>query len=388
MHILIIPSFYPDKSHPTRGIFIRNQALAIKKAGNKVGVLVAPQMITMSDVFQFWGQLLNPHLDIYNDRGIKTYYPRHWSFYPSIFTKECFIRRSSNYFRNVLMEYINDVGRPDIFHAHNMMYGGIITSYMTKKFDIPFVLTEHSSAFLNGSINEWKVPYIKRTLRNADVVLPVSKALSNLLGTYQKPRIISVMGNIVNANLFNLPEEPNPMDPFVFSSIGYLIPRKRFDYLIKAFYNAFYRENVILNIAGDGPERNALEKLVHKLDLTSQVNFAGFLTPKEISLLIKNSHIVVSASQVETFGVTLIEAMACGRPVIATRSGGPEDYVTENNGILVPVANMHALSKAMRKIRRTWDQFDPESIRAQCISRFSEKAIVSRLENIYASLLK
>lgn len=85
----------------------------------------------------------------------------------------------------------------------------------------------------------------------------------------------------------------------------------------------------------------------------------------------------------ETFGVTLIEAMACGKPVIATRSGGPETFVHDDNGLLVPTGDVEALADAMRQMAKTYHQYDPDAIRADCVARFSEDAFVRSVAQLY-----
>lgn len=93
------------------------------------------------------------------------------------------------------------------------------------------------------------------------------------------------------------------------------------------------------------------------------------------------------ASRFETFGVVYAEALACGLPIIATACGGPEMIVQEKNGFLVPVEDVAALSEALKKMYAQYEAFDSEEIRADCLRRFSEKAVVSRLRTVYESCL-
>ena len=92
-----------------------------------------------------------------------------------------------------------------------------------------------------------------------------------------------------------------------------------------------------LIIFGDGPESGALRALCAELGLYSRVSFRGHCPREELAEAYAAADCFVLASRSETFGVAYIEAMAAGLPVIATRCGGPEDFVTEENGILIPV---------------------------------------------------
>lgn len=95
----------------------------------------------------------------------------------------------------------------------------------------------------------------------------------------------------------------------------------------------------------------------------------------------------VLPSRYETFGVVYIEAMASGKPVIATACGGPDDFVTQENGLLVPVGEVSALARAMQQMMTSRHQYDSDKIRESVQSRFSSQAIAGQLEQIYSAVL-
>ncbi|MFP4324030.1 MAG: glycosyltransferase, partial [Anaerolineales bacterium] len=89
----------------------------------------------------------------------------------------------------------------------------------------------------------------------------------------------------------------------------------------------------------------------------------------------------------ETFGVTLIEAMACGRPVVATRSGGPQGFITPQTGLLVPRNDEIALAEALQTIHKTYEMYDPHVIRAYAERHFSTAAVAEQLQAIYQEVM-
>ena len=93
--------------------------------------------------------------------------------------------------------------------------------------------------------------------------------------------------------------------------------------------------------------------------------------------------VFVLPSLYETFGVVLIEALAAGKPVIATRCGGPESIVNDENGLLVAPANSDALGRAMRQMVEAIDRFNKDIIRSDCIARFSRQAVIEQLGRVY-----
>ena len=100
------------------------------------------------------------------------------------------------------------------------------------------------------------------------------------------------------------------------------------------------------------------------------------------------ANVFVLPSHHETFGVVVIEALALGKPVIATRCGGPESIIESGDGLLVPTNNIEALAQAMAEISSHMDQYDPVDIRERCRIRFGEEAIVSRLIEVYQDVSK
>jgi glycosyltransferase involved in cell wall biosynthesis len=96
----------------------------------------------------------------------------------------------------------------------------------------------------------------------------------------------------------------------------------------------------------------------------------------------------VLSSRVETFGVVVVEALATGMPVIATRSGGPECIVTLDDGLLVGVGDVEGLGEAMVRLRDTVSRYDASDLKARCATRFGEAAFVSAVEGVYERVIK
>jgi glycosyltransferase involved in cell wall biosynthesis len=181
----------------------------------------------------------------------------------------------------------------------------------------------------------------------------------------------------------------NDKDVFIFLNIAGLDPKKNHSTLLDAFARKFKgKNNVRLKIGGDGPLRKQLETKAKDLEIERQVIFTGLLSREKVLWEMKNCDVFVLSSTFETFGVVLIEALACGKPVIATKSGGPEDIVNPKNGYLVPIKDVSALAKIMENIYLNIDKFDPYLIRKDCLSRFGEDAFVPRLHSIYTRLLR
>ena len=164
-----------------------------------------------------------------------------------------------------------------------------------------------------------------------------------------------------------------------------MVKIKNTDVLIKAFAKTFSdNDEVELLICGEGPERKRLTVLIENLNLESKVRLLGQQSRTELASLYESSNVFVLVSQSETFGVAYVEALASGLPVIATRSGGPLDFVNSSNGILVEVSDLDNIAKALNKMSQQWQDFDRKKISANISRKFAPKRVVEQIERIYS----
>jgi glycosyltransferase involved in cell wall biosynthesis len=128
--------------------------------------------------------------------------------------------------------------------------------------------------------------------------------------------------------------------------------------------------------------------LAKDLGIAGQVIFAGRISRDGVLELLRRCDSFVLASRVETFGVSVVEALALGVPVIATRSGGPESIISDEDGFLVTPDKVDELSDAMKKMVADRERFDSFAIRRRCAGRYSEKVVVERLLGIYKTAVE
>ena len=114
----------------------------------------------------------------------------------------------------------------------------------------------------------------------------------------------------------------------------------------------------------------------------------GHKSKQEIVALLQDSDIFVLPSQSETFGVAYIEALACGLPIIATDCGGPQDIVTNSNGILIPINDQQALEQAIIQMTSNLSSYNHESIAEDCQNRFSSNNVAKQITQILEQTIK
>ena len=387
MHILLIPSWYPSVEHPIGGIFFREQALALQKAGHRVGVLVAPALRSKRDLLLTRkASDLSGIRTLEEDQGLPTYRTSQIAWFPGFLpwnNAQLIVRAGMGTFEM----YCRDHGIPDVLHAHSILYGGFLAARIGGSQQVPTVLSEHSSRILIDNLRSDQRKIVHLTLAEIDKALAVSAPLAQALEKHLPGCQVEVVENMVDTGYFTPGDGAPPGDEFIFCTIAGLEPKKGLDILVDAFARVFTGSPVRLRIVGDGSQRSALEEQVHASGIAAQVEFHGRLTREGVREALQQSHALVSASLVETFGISLIEALSCGKPVVATRSGGPQAIINQDNGILVQAADPVALAHGLQRMIREYQQFDPVQIRANCQATYSEKVIVNKLETIYESLV-
>jgi glycosyltransferase involved in cell wall biosynthesis len=189
-----------------------------------------------------------------------------------------------------------------------------------------------------------------------------------------------------------LSSNPSPLqmaDAFTFLNVALLTSTKRQDLLLRAFARAFdCDESVTLRIGGYGSEMKRLQKLTQDLGIGNRVTFLGKLDRAQVLDEMNRCHAFVLSSEFETFGMVVIEALSQGKPVIATRCGGPEDILHARNGILVRKNDEQALAGALVRMRADFPNYDRGRIRYDCLNRFSDGTVVTQLVSMYKDVLQ
>ncbi|WLR52862.1 glycosyltransferase [Bacillus tianshenii] len=384
MRVFIVPSWYPIKSKPIRGVFFQEQAQALQRHGMDVTVLYT-DMWSIKRL----GKYKEGKGVVFNREGIlNTFRYNGYNYFLGVPYVPYFIRYLR--LKKIYSLAVQTYGKPDIIHAHACNWAGIVAAKLAKEENIPFVITEHSSSIGRKSLNPYQEKLITKAFKSTGKLIAVSPTLKKDMRRITNGVPIDVIPNIVNVDVFKREDNTNlktQNSPFRFLSVAFLTYNKGMDLLIRAFATAFKGENVELVIGGDGKERIKLENLVNELDMHNQIIFLGSLSREQVIQQMGQCHAFVLASRYETFGIVYIEALACGKPIIATACGGPEMIVNETVGILVKNESVDELQNALTYLKDNFHLYDSEMIRKDCEARFSEKAVVKQIRQCYESLL-
>jgi glycosyltransferase involved in cell wall biosynthesis len=386
MHVLVIPSWYPQFDGDPGGSFFREQAIALSKRLNKVGVLFPNQRSLR--------ELINPAavpsgVISVQDQGTCLVQRQGYNWTPRInygIAQQWILHGLPLFKRYVALH-----GMPDVLHAHSALYAGLLAKAISEATGIPYLVTEHSTGYFAGNLSVWQLKTARTVFNSSAANVAVSKSLANLMeDQYQYRAPWNVVPNIVSEQFFKEPlllKEGERSTKFVH--VALLNPIKRQQVLIDAvrLCSEAGRSDLKLTIVGDGPERSALEKSVLSSGLEKQVFFSGMQPRAAISTVLADHDVFLLSSDYETFGVVVAEALAVGLPCITTDCGGPVDIVVTGDGVIVPRGDAHAMAKAMMEFAdRPRDKRDRLERRQRCANRFGEHGVCNSLIDHYRAI--
>ena len=291
MRILLVSQMYPGPDDPDLGVFVRRIELALRERGHEIDLAVVDR--------RAGGRRRD--LELLRDARAAAH------------------RR-----------------KPDVLYAHFLVPAGLIASLAS---DAPLVATAHGQDVRNiGSIRGVRTA-TRRVVRRAATVIAVSDYLRQELEAKVpeargKTEVVDCGVELDRFRVETRAAGPGP----AFLCIGSLTERKNVLRLARAFERL---GEGTLTFVGDGPVRPQLEG-------RPGIDLAGTVPPEEVPAWIARADVVCGPSLVEPFGEALLEALACGRPVVATRVGGPPEFVPQGGGVLVDPTDEEALAEALR----------------------------------------
>jgi len=416
MHVFIIPpeEFVPPRNH-FLGIFQYHQACILQNAGYKVGVLSVTQaysipMLVKSILFKFIGKKTGNNTDEMSLKQVLALANN------KLFNQDKFIQEEKvgdiNVFRvegfyymapsdytnsygwikaglAAFKKYVAKYGMPDVVHAHNAMYSGMLANAIKSIYKVPYVITEHSTWHARGLIKDKRLhKLLHRAYLKSDGVYAVSKPFCELLTSKFSGVTFDYFPNVLDPFLEAYKYNPvkKSSDDFVFLNIAELHPKKNHKLLINAFA-ALKKESKYAHaklwLAGSGSEHDAIKAQIESLQLQEDVIMYGLLSRQKILESIQQADSIVLSSDYETFGVVLIEGMLFGKPVITTKCGGPESFVNEACGILIDTGNESQLTKAMAWQIDNSTSYNADVIRNYTLEQFGAASFLKKIKEIY-----
>lgn len=401
MRVFILPSWCPTADQPLSGSFFVEQAHAM--------ALLRPDWIVAicqfdlarsrmpwrpSDVPQFVKDCLSiPQLErLEAQSGLHEY--RVWKPYLPRFGRQSKwvvnVKALASQAKLALDDFIQRYGTPDLIHAQAVYPGGAAAVALGKEYGIAVGLTEHLGPFPPPTLclaSGQVMPLVADTYAGASLCSAVSQSLVDRIRQLGLADEVTVLPNFL-PDLFGavVERQRSAERGFSFLSVGGPSHAKGTDVLLRAL--AKVSSDVTLRVVGDSSEMIFFRQLAADLGVSQRVQWLGAVPRDQMSELYQACDAFVLPSQGETFGIAFIEALAFGKPLIATRCGGPEEIVNAGNGLLVSLNSVNGLVAAMNDMVANAGLYKPEALREDFLARFSASAALARIEAWYLAVIR
>ena len=370
--------FVPRVKRSTWSIIMKENKIRVAVVSQSMniggGEIMAARLATYIDKEKFYVKLFIISKIKYNQ--ISNILDRSGIEYECLGLPTSFDYKSYKKFSRALLDF-----RPDIIHEHlDACYSWIWCILHNK----PLIATMHSDPYRRQSKRVAAVIKLKSLQGNLKII-GCSKMTRDLVQRCYniKNNQMGYIYNPISVSEFKLSEKCG--DTFEFVALGRLSEVKNYPLMINAFKKVLsVHDNIHLSIAGVGPLDEALKKLVSDLNLEKKISFLGNV--EDVPQLLKNSNALLLSSFSEACPMVVIEAMAAGLPIIATKVGGVPELVYDN-GFLVESGDVKGFAASMVKLIEDNDLFRNMSQKSYMYaSRYDKDTISKEYEDQYYDL--
>ena len=283
---------------------------------------------------------------------------------------------------------LKKINKPiDLCHAQSLIDAGFWAYALNKNFNIPYIFTEHNQLNFKG-LSRKKDKLLQKVIANASEKLVVSDDLIRQFATNDIFANFNKLGNTFDEACFTY--VPRNLSTFTITTIGAYTPIKDTKTLLNALQivDQTIHEKINFNWIGFNcwgtDNKEAVTNFCNAYQFKyMQLNLIESATKQEIAKNLQESDVLVSTSICETFGVSVLEALACGVPVICTNSGGVLEMVTTENGIICPIKDSEAVAKNILQIYNKQIVFDSKSLSEKIKLKFGSTTFREKLSEIY-----
>lgn len=385
-NVLWLCSWYPNELLPFEGDFIQRHARAVSICCN-VHVIYAIRdvkgVITKDVEVR---EIVDGNLK----ETIIYYYSR--TLIPKLLDKYLSLLKFKRVFKNAINKYLIADGNPDLIHVHTGMKAGLPAMWLSRKIKTPYVVTEHWTGFLPEAKESYQdlsahVKYNwKKLIQNAAGISAVSSYLAGSIKELLNTRVPVIIPNVVDVSVFS-PSSSQQKQKGRFIHISGLDFQKNPSHILEAL--AILKKSAYsFSLDVFGPEKKELKLLAKELDLFAEVHFYEEVPQKVLSGYLQQADALILYSRYETFGCVIIEANACGVPVIVSDIPVMREIVEENkNGILIKGEDPQALAERLIDFINGNLRFDSFAISSTTMAKYNYEKIGEEFFEWYKQVL-
>lgn len=388
LRLLTFSTLYPNAAQPNHGIFVENRLRHLVASGAATSTVVAPVPWFPSRNARFgqWARCAAAPAEEMR-HGIRVLHPR-YAAPPRLgmYTGPWALLRAG---RAALAQLHAEGARFDAIDAHYLYPDGVAATWLAREAGLPVVITARGSD--TSQLPRFAVPHrlIGTAIREADALIAVSAGLADeLVALGASPGKVTVLRNGVDLGGFAPPADRVALRAElglsgpVILSVGHLIERKAHHHTIGALAEL---PGTSLLIAGEGPERGALVALAQRLGVAERVHLLGARPHGELAKLYGAADALVLASTREGWANVMLEAMACGTPVVAGPAWGSREAISAREaGLVLDEVGPAPIAAALRQLLA--NPPERQSTRAHA-ERFSWEATTRGQADLFGRVL-
>ncbi len=376
INVLFINSWYPNKIKKHNGKFIREHAKSVSEFCT-ITCLQVQGVSEQKDKFIIDKTMCNNVLEI------TIYYKK-----PNTFNLLKKKKRQHQAFKLGFEQLKNKV---DIVHLNVIFPAGFFALYLKKKYGIPFIITEHNTAFLKEGITNFSFiqkKIIKNISKKASALCPVSTQLQNAMQDFGIKGNYYVIPNVIDTNIFTF--KPKSISNKIrFLHVSTLNnAHKNYKGILRAFKNIVDKNaNFILTIMSSTNMKEA-KKYALKIGLpNNNIQFIPNKTSLDVAKAMQNNDVFVLFSNFETFSLVVAESLCCGTPVIATKVGIIPKIINKNNGLLVTVGNEKMFFNKLLKMFKNYKKYKHKNISDTAVTTYNYKTVGLKYFELYKKII-
>lgn len=366
-HIVVLSSLFPSARQPGAGLFVRERVFRVG-AHLPLCVVAPTPWFPLQGLLRWFRHGFRPGAPTHEtQRGFDVWFPRFFSLPGVLKRLDGWFMAFGAYLR---LRRLRNSGRLDLIDAHFGYPDGYAAGLLSRWLGVPYCVTLRGTEERH-SRDPVLAPMLGRALRQAARVFSVSESLRAIaLSQGVDPQRALVVGNGVDLSRFFAEDRSEqrrllglPSDAAVLITVGGLVERKGFHRVIEVLPSLLSDHPNLhyLVVGGPSPEgdwTSRLKELVKRLALDERVHFVGPQPPDALRSYLSAADVFVLSTRNEGWANVILEAMACGLPVVATDVGGNAEVVSDLElGTIVPFGDAQALRSGLHEaLSRQWNR--------------------------------
>ena len=369
LNILFLASWFPNKLKPKNGNFIQQHALAVSKVCN-VACLHA---------------LSNEQDELFE---VIVYYKKINSNFP-IISQYLKVKRQIEAYRMGYKKVKAHLKTVDLVHLNVMFPAGIFALDLKERFKLPYIISENWTGFLPTDpikISGVEKYFIKRIMKNASVICPVSEDLEAALKTYYPHPYFEIVPNVVNTNVFK--HQTHEIGKRILHISNLKDEHKNITGILDSIKElSLTRTDFFITIAGDGDYQH-FQQYAKKLQIPENLyTIEGAKSYTEVAALMQQHDLFLLYSNYENLPCVIAESLVSGLPVLSSKAGGTAEMVDATSGIIVEAKNNTLLIKQLNYMLDNIEQYNTTEIAEKAVQKYSYENVGKQFLSIYQKVL-